>query len=80
MSDDIQVTKVLDLKGLACPMPVVKMSKGIKEVEIGQVVEAITTDPGSLTDFPAWANTSGNEILKTDQEGDLIKFYVARRS
>ena len=80
MSDDIRVTKVLDLKGLACPMPVVKMSKGIKEVEIGQVVEAITTDPGSLTDFPAWANTSGNEILKTDQEGDLIKFYVARRS
>jgi TusA-related sulfurtransferase len=80
MSDDIQVTKVLDLKGLACPMPVVKMSKGIKEVEIGEVVEAITTDPGSLTDFPAWANTSGNEILKTDQEGDLIKFYVARRS
>ena len=80
MSDDIQVTKVLDLKGLACPMPVVKMSKGIKEVEIGEVVEAHTTDPGSLTDFPAWANTSGNEILKTDQEGDVIKFYIARRS
>jgi TusA-related sulfurtransferase len=74
------VTKVLDLKGLACPMPVVKMSKGIKEVEIGEVVEAHTTDPGSLTDFPAWAKTSGNEILKTDQEGDVIKFYVARRS
>jgi TusA-related sulfurtransferase len=80
MSDDIQVTKVLDLKGLACPMPVVKMSKGIKEVEIGEVVEAHTTDPGSLTDFPAWANTSGNEILKTDQDGDVIKFYIARRS
>ena len=80
MSDDIQVTKVLDLKGLACPMPVVKMSKGIKEIEIGEVVEAHTTDPGSLTDFPAWANTSGNEILKTDQEGDVIKFYIARRS
>jgi TusA-related sulfurtransferase len=80
MSGDFQVTKVLDLKGLACPMPVVKMSKGIKEVEIGEVVEAHTTDPGSLTDFPAWAKTSGNEILKTDQEGDVIKFYVARRS
>jgi TusA-related sulfurtransferase len=80
MSDDIQVTKVLDLKGLACPMPVVKMSKGIKEVNVGEVVEAHTTDPGSLTDFPAWAKTSGNEILKTDQDGDVIKFYVARRS
>ena len=49
MSDDIKVDKSLDLKGLACPMPVVKVSKGIKEVEIGQVIEAITTDPGSLT-------------------------------
>lgn len=80
MSDEIQVTKVLDLKELACPMPVVKVSKGIKEVEIGQVIEAHTTDPGALTDFPAWANTSGNEILKTDQQDDVIKFFIARRS
>ncbi|NNF98720.1 MAG: sulfurtransferase TusA family protein [Desulfobacteraceae bacterium] len=75
----MKVEKVLDLKGLPCPMPVVKISKGIKEVEIGQVVEAITTDPGTLTDFPAWARTSGNEILKTDQTGDEIKFYVKRK-
>jgi TusA-related sulfurtransferase len=80
MSDSIKADKVLDLKGLACPMPVVKMSKGIKEVEVGQIVEAQTTDPGSLTDFPAWAKTSGNEIIKTDQNGDVIKFYVKRVS
>ena len=78
MSDEIQVAKVFDLKGLACPMPVVKVSKGIKEVEVGQVIEAQTTDPGALTDFPAWARTSGNEILKTDQEEKLIKFYIKR--
>jgi len=78
MSDAITVTKVLDLKGLACPMPVVKMSKGIKDVAVGEIVEAITTDPGSLADFPAWAKTSGNEIVKTDQSGDEIKFYVKR--
>ncbi len=78
MSDDFKVSKTLDLKGLACPMPVVKMSKGIKEVAVGEIVEAITTDPGSLTDFPAWAKTSGNEIVKTDQGGDVIKFYIKR--
>ena len=78
MSEDIKVDKVMDLKGLPCPMPVVKMSKGIKEVEVGQVVEAITTDPGSLADFPAWAKTSGNEILKTDQQNGVIKFYIKR--
>jgi tRNA 2-thiouridine synthesizing protein A len=79
MGEEITVDKVMDLKGLACPMPVVKVSKGIKEVEIGQVIEAVTTDPGSLADFPAWARTSGNEILKTDQEGGVIKFYIKRK-
>ena len=80
MSDTIKVDKIMDLKGLPCPMPIVKVSKGIKEVEIGQVVEAISTDPGSLSDFPAWARTSGNEILKTEQNGDVIKFYIVRRA
>jgi tRNA 2-thiouridine synthesizing protein A len=79
MSEDIQVDKVMDLKGLPCPMPVVKVSKGIKEVEVGQILKALTTDPGALTDFPAWARTSGNEIVKTDQDGDVIKIYVKRK-
>jgi tRNA 2-thiouridine synthesizing protein A len=78
MSEEITVDKVMDLKGLPCPMPVVKVSKGIKEVEVGQVIEAITTDPGSLADFPAWARTSGNEILKTDQNDGEITFYIKR--
>jgi len=78
MTEEVKADKVMDLKGLPCPMPVVKVSKGIKEVEIGQVLEAHSTDPGSLTDFPAWARTSGNEILKTDQDGDVIKFYIKR--
>ena len=79
-AEDIAVDKVMDLKGMPCPMPIVKMSKGIKDVEIGQVVEALTTDPGALADFPAWARTSGNEILKTDQEGDVIRFYIKRKA
>ncbi len=60
-------------------MPVVKISKAIKEVEIGQIVEAITTDPGSLTDFPAWAQTAGHEILETEQGDDQIVFYIKRK-
>lgn len=80
MSADIKVDKVMDLKGMPCPMPIVKVSKGIKEIEVGQVIEAHTTDPGALADFPAWARTSGNEILKTDQAGDVIKFYIKRKA
>ena len=78
MSDEIKVSKTMDLKGLPCPQPVIKVSKGIKQVEIGQIIEEQTTDPGSLTDFPAWARTSGNEIVKTEQENKLIKFFIKR--
>lgn len=78
MTEALKADKTMDLKGLPCPMPVVKVSKGIKDVEVGQVLEAITTDPGSLADFPAWARTSGNEILDTVQEDGLIRFYIKR--
>ena len=78
MSDEIKVSKTMDLKGLPCPQPVIKVSKGIKEIAVGQILEAITTDPGALSDFPAWARTSGNEILKTDQESGLIRFLIKR--
>lgn len=80
MSEDVKVDKVLDLKGLPCPMPIVKISKEIKSVEVGQVIEALTTDPGALADFPAWARTSGNEILKTEQGEGLTKFYIQRKA
>ena len=80
MSDTIKVSKTLDLKGLACPMPVVKISKGIKEVEIGEVFEALTTDPGSLTDIPAWGRTTGHEIIESRQDGDIIRFFIRRTS
>ena len=78
MNEEIKVDKLMDLKGMPCPMPIVKVSKGIKEVQIGQVLEAISTDPGSLSDFPAWARTSGNEILKTEQNGNEIRFFIKR--
>lgn len=78
MEENIKIDKTMDLKGLPCPQPVIKVSKAIKEIGIGQVLEAITTDPGSLSDFPAWARTSGNTILKTEQEGGLIRFLIKR--
>jgi len=81
MSDEIKADKTMDLKGLPCPQPVIKVSKGIKEIkeiQVGQVLEAITKDPGALADFPAWARTSGHEILKTDQGGGLITFWIKR--
>jgi TusA-related sulfurtransferase len=78
MSEEIKVDKFMDLKGLPCPMPIVKVGQEINNIEIGQVIQAVSTDPGSLSDFPAWAATTGNEIIKTEQTGDEINFWIKR--
>jgi TusA-related sulfurtransferase len=70
-------TKVLDLKGLPCPMPVVRISQEIGSVAVGQVIEVHTTDPGSLNDFPAWAKTTGHEVVAAEP-GSPIKIFIKR--
>lgn len=77
---EIKPSKTLDVRGLMCPMPVLKLSKAIKEIEIGQVIEVLATDPGSMTDIPAWARRTGNEVVKVEREGEVIRFYVKRLS
>jgi tRNA 2-thiouridine synthesizing protein A len=76
---DVTVTKTLDCKGLACPMPVVKISQAIGSVAVGEVIEVLTTDPGSLADFPAWAKSMGHAVLETKQEPGLIRIFVKRQ-
>jgi tRNA 2-thiouridine synthesizing protein A len=75
---DIKTDVSMDLKGLACPLPVVRVSQQIKKMQVGQVLVAETTDPGALADFPAWAKTSGNQILETAKEGTVTKFYIKK--
>ncbi len=70
--------KVLDLKGLLCPMPIVKMAKAIKEVEIGQSIEAYATDPGVMADIPAWCRTTGNELVNLEKQDKQFHFIVRR--
>lgn len=71
--------KTLDYKGLACPMPVVRISQEIGKIGVGQVVEVHTTDPGSISDFPAWARTTGHEVVEIKQEAGLIRIFIRRK-
>lgn len=81
MSAQVKVEeKTVDYRGLFCPMPIVKISKDIKEIEIGQVVEMLADDPGSKADVQAWANQTGNELLEMKEEGGVFKFYIRRKS
>ncbi|MGE7274795.1 sulfurtransferase TusA family protein [Brevibacillus panacihumi] len=70
--------KVLDAKGVACPMPIVKTKKAIGEIESGQVLEVHTTDKGAKNDLTAWAKSSGHELLKDTEENGVLKFWIKK--
>lgn len=74
----MESNKVLDAKGLACPMPIVKTKKAMNELEPGQVLEIHATDKGAKKDLAAWAKSGGHELLQTE-EGDVLKFWIKKR-
>lgn len=71
--------RILNCKGISCPMPIVKMSQEISKLAIGDVVEVHTTDPGSVADFSAWAKATGQAVLEIKQEPGLIRVFVKRQ-
>lgn len=77
--NDIVVDSVLDVTGLSCPMPIVKLKKGIEALESAQVLELHATDKGVLNDLPAWSKNAGHTVLKTEQDGALIKFWIKKK-
>ncbi len=65
---ELNADTILDVSGLTCPMPIVKLKKGIDQLGSGQVLELHATDRGTLNDLPAWSNNAGHSILKTEQD------------
>lgn len=74
----MNVTKVLDAKGLACPMPIVKTKKAMNELVSGQTLEIHTTDKGAKNDLTAWAQAGGHELVKYDTDSDVLKFWIKK--
>jgi tRNA 2-thiouridine synthesizing protein A len=78
LMDVIKEDQVLDCSGMLCPMPVVKTSKAIKTMEVGQVLKMVATDPGAPPDMEAWSRQTGNELLRAMQEDGKFIFYIRR--
>ncbi|THE13170.1 sulfurtransferase TusA family protein [Bacillus timonensis] len=74
----MDVAKVLDAKGLACPMPIVKTKKAINEIESGQVLEVHATDKGAINDLSAWAKSGGHELLNHEADNEVLKFWIKK--
>lgn len=74
----MNANKVLDAKGLACPMPVVRARKVMKEMEIGEVLEIQATDKGSVADLAAWSKSGGHELLEHTEEAGIFTFLIKK--
>ena len=76
---ELSVDVKLDCSGILCPMPVVKTRKAIKGMEIGQVLEMVSTDPGSMPDMHAWAKQTQHELLDAREEGNnVFRFFIKK--
>ncbi|OIK15862.1 hypothetical protein BIV60_07790 [Bacillus sp. MUM 116] len=76
--ENMKANALLDAKGLACPMPIVKTKKAMNNLEAGQVLEVQATDKGSKADIKAWAESSGHQYLGTIEEGEMLKHYLRK--
>jgi len=75
---DLKVVQTLDTSGLSCPMPVVKTKKAINAIEVGEILEMIATDPGSIPDMEAWARQTGHELMESHDEGSKFRFLIKK--
>ena len=66
----------LDARRLLCPMPVIKTQNQVAEMQPGDEIEVICTDPGALNDIPAWARSNGHSVIETVQGEDEIRITV----
>ncbi|MEP7281430.1 MAG: sulfurtransferase TusA family protein [Rubrivivax sp.] len=74
----MQADKDLDTRGLNCPLPILKAKKALADMASGELLKVVSTDPGSVRDFKAFARQTGNELV--DQHNDGADFvHVLRR-
>ena len=71
--------KEIDTRGLNCPLPILKAKKALAELQSGQVLKVLATDPGSVRDFQAFARQTGNEIVEQRSVGDEFIHFLRRR-
>ena len=69
---------VLDVKGLACPMPIIKIKKGVKDIGVGEVLEIHATDKGLVADLAAWSQSSGHELMDQKEADGIFTFMIQK--
>ena len=69
----------LDARGLNCPLPILKAKKALAEMQSGELIKVVSTDPGSMRDFQAFARQTGNELVEQSNAGQEFVHVLRRR-
>ena len=75
----MQFDRELDVKGLNCPLPILRTKKALSEMSSGQVLRVLATDPGAVKDFHAFAKQTGNQLLSYAEAEQVFEFYFKRK-
>ena len=75
----MQIDKEIDTRGLNCPLPILKAKKALAEMESGQLLKVLSTDPGSSRDFQAFARQTGHELVEQSSQADEFIHVLRRR-
>ena len=68
----------LDARGLNCPLPILRAKKALNDLNSGQVLYVVATDPGSVEDFRAFAEQTGNDLLESSESDDEFHFLLKK--
>ena len=68
--------QLLDVKGLNCPLPILRAKKALKDIPSGGTLRVLATDPGSVKDFEAFCRATGNQLLESKTEGNVYSFLM----
>ncbi|MBN2576522.1 MAG: sulfurtransferase TusA family protein [Deltaproteobacteria bacterium] len=74
----LKVDKQVDARGTACPGPLLEVKKGITTVQVGQVMELLSSDASTNKDVPRWAGKQGHEYLGTIEDAGFWRIFVKR--
>ena len=71
--------KELDVRGLNCPLPILRTKKSLVDMTSGQVLKILATDPAAAIDFQVFAEQTGNELLTSSETGGEFTFYMKKK-
>lgn len=75
----MDVQREIDTRGLNCPLPILKAKKALAEMQSGELLRVVATDPGSMRDFQAFARQTGNELVEQATAGEEFIHILRRR-